>query len=93
MDYHSKRGQRTNHAVDAVELGGKEVRVGGLVLNRRGADKGLDWRHGGHSVPSLVEDTVLNSSSRVRAMLGRGNATIPVNKLYHLSMLRCRKLT
>ena len=76
-------GQRTNHAVDAVELGGKEVRVGRLVLSRRRADKGLHWCHGGHSVPGLVEDTVLNSSSRIRAMLGRGNATIPVSQLYH----------
>lgn len=64
----------TNHAVDTVELGGKQVGVGGLVLGRRSANKGLDRRHGGDGVPRLVQDTVLDGSGRVRAVLGRSNA-------------------
>lgn len=66
----------TNHAVDTVELGSKQVGVGGLVLGRRSANEGLDRSHGGDCVPSLVQDTVLNGSSRVRAVLGRSNAAI-----------------
>jgi hypothetical protein len=72
----SRRTKLTNHAVDTVELGGKQVGVGGLVLGRRSANEGLDRRHGGDGVPCLVQDTVLDGSGRVRAVLGRSNAAV-----------------
>ena len=72
-----KGPQLTTHAVDAVELSGKQVAVGLLVHGRRGGNEGFDRRRVGS--PILVQDTVLDSGSRVRAVLGRGNTTIHLN--------------
>lgn len=66
----------TNHAVDTVELGSKQVGVGRLIFGGRGVGKRLNRRHlAGHS-PCLVQNTVLDGSSRVGAILCRGNATV-----------------
>lgn len=66
----------TNHAVDTVELGSKQVGVGRLIFGGRGAGKRLNRRHlAGHS-PGLVQNTFLDGRGRVGAIPCRGNATI-----------------
>jgi len=70
-----KAAKLTNHAVDTVELGGKKVPVGRLILERRGIGKRLRRRHMAGHGPFLVHNAGRDGGGWVGAILCCGNAT------------------